>query len=144
MRINKYISAFAVGALMVGVTSCSDYLDIDPENKVPEEKVDFTKTDDMYQPVSGVYAKLRTGGMHWVIWPLSIVRDDDVWSGRIDDQAPLVDFGNFKYDNGFWGLKELWNQYYGMIKVANSAIESLEGYAENLTTEADKKTNRAY
>ena len=26
MRINKYISAFAVGALMVGVTSCSDYL----------------------------------------------------------------------------------------------------------------------
>lgn len=33
---------------MVGVTSCSDYLDIDPENKVPEEKVDFTKTDDMY------------------------------------------------------------------------------------------------
>ena len=28
---------------MVGVTSCSDYLDIDPENKVPEEKVDFTR-----------------------------------------------------------------------------------------------------
>lgn len=104
---------------MVGVTSCSDYLDIDPENKVPEEKVDFTKTDDMYQPVSGVYAKLRTGGMHWVIWPLSIVRDDDVWSGRIDDQAPLVDFGNFKYDNGFWGLKELWNQYYGINTALN-------------------------
>lgn len=144
MKIKKYISVFAVGALMVGATSCSDYLDVDPENKVPEEKVDYTNIDNMYQPVSGVYAKLRTGGMHWVIWPLSIVRDDDVWSGRVDDQAPLVDFGNYKYDNGFWGLKEMWNQYYGMIKVANAAIESLDGYAENITSDADLKTNRAY
>lgn len=144
MKINKYISAFAVGALMVGATSCSDYLDVDPENKVPEEKVDYTNIDNMYQPVSGVYAKLRTGGMHWVIWPLSIVRDDDVWSGRVDDQASLVDFGNYKYDNSFWGLKEMWNQYYGMIKVANAAIESLDGYAANITSDADRKTNRAY
>ena len=67
-------------------------------------------------PVSGVYAKLRTGGMHWVIWPLSIIRDDDVWSGRVDDQATLVDMGNYNYDNSFWGLNEMWNQYYGMIK----------------------------
>ena len=34
----------------------------------------------MYQAVSGVYAKVRTGGMHWVIWPLSVVRDDDAVS----------------------------------------------------------------
>ena len=74
-------------------TSC-DYLDKEPENKVPEENVDFTQIENMYQAVSGVYAKVRTGGMHWVIWPLSVVRDDDVWSGRIDDQATLIDMGN--------------------------------------------------
>lgn len=143
MKFKKYITAACIGALLLGAQSC-DYLDIDPENSVPEENVDFTNLDNQYQPVSGVYAKLRTGGMHWVIWPLSIVRDDDVWSGRIDDQASLVDFGNYKYDNGFWGLKEMWNQYYGMIKVANSAIESLESYAANAKTEADLTNNRAY
>lgn len=144
MKLNKYISAFALASLLFGATSCSDFIDIDPENSVPEQNVDFTNLDNMYQPVSGVYAKLRTGGMHWVIWPLSIVRDDDVWSGRVDDQAPLVDFGNYKYDNSFWGLGEMWNQYYGMIKVANSAIISLESYAANAKSESDLATNRSY
>ena len=133
MKLKQYIAAAATGMLLLSTTSCSDFLDKAPENSVPEQGVDFTKTDNMYQPVSGVYAKLRTGGMHWIIWPLLVVRDDDVWSGRIDDQALLVDFGNYKYDNTFWGLNEMWNQYYGMIKTANSALESLDAYAANIT-----------
>ena len=78
MRILKNILIYALPALMLCNTSC-DYLDKEPENKVPEENVDFTQIENMYQAVSGVYAKVRTGGMHWVIWPLSVVRDDDVW-----------------------------------------------------------------
>lgn len=144
MKINKYLSVLALASLLFGATSCSDYIDIDPENSVPEEKVDYTNLDNMYMPVSGVYAKVRTGAMHWVIWPLSIVRDGDVWSGKPDDQDPLVDMGNYNYDQGFWGLNEMWNQYYGIIKVANSALESLDEYAVYATTDAQKATNRSY
>lgn len=144
MKINKYLSVLALASLLFGATSCSDYIDIDPENSVPEEKVDYTNLDNMYMPVSGVYAKVRTGAMHWVIWPLSIVRDGDVWSGKPDDQAPLVDMGNYNYDQGFWGLNEMWNQYYGIIKVANSALESLDEYAVYATTDVQKATNRSY
>lgn len=145
MKINKYLSVLALASLLFGATSCNDYIDIDPENSVPEEKVDYTNLDNMYMPVSGVYAKVRTGAMHWVIWPLSTVRDGDIWSGKPDDQAQLVDFGNFNYsDNSFWGLNEMWNQYYGIIKVANSALESLDSYAANATTDAQKTTNRSY
>lgn len=145
MKINKYLSVLALASLLFGATSCSDYIDIDPENSVPEEKVDYTNLDNMYMPVSGVYAKVRTGAMHWVIWPLSTVRDGDIWSGKPDDQAQLVDFGNFNYsDNSFWGLNEMWNQYYGIIKVANSALESLDEYAVYATTDAQKATNRSY
>ena len=144
MKINKYLSVLALASLLFGATSCSDYIDIDPENSVPEEKVDYTNLDNMYMPVSGVYAKVRTGAMHWVIWPLSIVRDGDVWSGKPDDQAPLVDMGNYNYDQGFWGLNEMWNQYYGIIKVANSALESFDEYAVYATTDAQKATNRSY
>lgn len=144
MKINKYLSVLALASLLFGATSCSDYIDIDPENSVPEEKVDYTNLDNMYMPVSGVYAKVRTGAMHWVIWPLSIVRDGDVWSGKPDDQAPLIDMGNYNYDQGFWGLNEMWNQYYGIIKVANSALESLDEYAVYATTDAQKATNRSY
>lgn len=144
MKINKYLSVLALASLLFGATSCSDYIDIDPENSVPEEKVDYTNLDNMYMPVSGVYAKVRTGAMHWVIWPLSIVRDGDVWSGKPDDQAPLVDMGKYNYDKGFWGLNEMWNQYYGIIKVANSALESLDEYAVYATTDEQKATNRSY
>lgn len=134
-------------ALLAGIftlASCGDYLDKDPENSVPQEDVDFTDLDNLYQPVSGVYAKLRTGGMHWVIWPLTIVRDDDLWSGRTDDQGDLVNFGNYQYMSQFWGLNEMWNQYYGMIKVANGALTSLDSYAANMTSDSQRATYRSY
>ena len=38
----------------------------------------------------------------------------------------------------------MWNQYYGIIKVANSALESLDEYAVYATTDAQKATNRSY
>ena len=142
MKFFKYI--MVAGLLLLTATSCNDWMDIQPENTIPEEDVDYTKISEMYMPVSGVYAKLRTGGMHWVIWPLSIIRDGDVWSGRVDDQGILVDFGNLKYDNSFWGLNEMWNQYYGMIKVANGALTSLDNYAANITNDTDRATYRAY
>ena len=142
MKFLKHI--MIAGLLMIGASACNDWLDILPENTIPEEDVDYTKISEMYMPVSGVYAKLRTGGMHWVIWPLTIVRDGDVWSGRVDDQGLLVDFGNFKYDASFWGLNEMWNQYYGMVKVANGALTSLDNYAEHITAESDRANYRAY
>lgn len=143
MKIVKNIFIFVLPVLVWCFSSC-DFIDIEPENSVPEKNVDFTQLENMYQPVSGVYAKVRTGGMHWVIWPLSIVRDDDVWSGRIDDQTPLIDMGNFNYLNTFWGLREMWNQYYGIIRVANAALESLDSYAANITEDNDMKDYRAY
>lgn len=143
MKRIKYFSIIAAVFLIFTAASCN-YLDKDPENSVPEKNVDFTNIDNLYQPVSGVYAKLRTGGMHWVIWPLSIVRDYDLWSGRSDDQQLLVDFGNYKYDNTFWGLNEMWNQYYGIIKTANSALTSLNSYEANMTTDAQRATYRSY
>lgn len=143
MKILKKALLYTLPMMLLATASC-DFLDKEPENSVPESSVDYTNISNMYQPVSGVYAKLRTGGMHWVIWPLSIVRDDDIWSGRVDDQALLVDYGNYTYDNSFWGLKEMWNQYYDMIKVANAALVSLDSYNANITSETDRANYRAY
>ena len=48
---NILLGAFAAATLL---SSCSGYLDKLPENKVDEEKVDYTNLNNMYQPVSGV------------------------------------------------------------------------------------------
>jgi len=142
--INRILAVAAGIFLMTGsLTSCDDYLDIDPEKSVPEEKVDYTDIANMYAPVSGVYATIRTNNMHWVINLQTVIRDGDVWSGRIDDQGELLKVNKFVYGT-FWGIKEMWNQYYGMIKVANAALKSLDEYAANINNDADMKLNRQY
>lgn len=136
MNFIKKTFAYILPACMLlgSSTACSDFLDIEPENKVPEESVDFTKTENMYQPVVGVYAKVRTSGMHWANKLLMFSRDGDMWSGRTDDQGTAVDFGRyFNYTNSFWALNNVWVTYYEIIRIANSALESLDGYAEYLT-----------
>ncbi len=142
--INK-IAALSLAVLSMGAMSSCDYLDIDPENSVPEEEVDFTATENMYQPVSGAYASIRTNGMHWMINLLSVIRDGDVWSGRVDDQADLVNIGEtYQYNDAWWGFNEMWNQYYGMIKICNSALESLDSYAQYINNDTDRANYRAY
>ncbi|MDE5567402.1 MAG: RagB/SusD family nutrient uptake outer membrane protein [Muribaculaceae bacterium] len=144
MKTRNRILALGVAACLMGgsLTSC-DYLDIVPEQSVPEDSVDYTDIENMYAPVSGAYASIRTNNMHWVINLQTIIRDGDVWSGRIDDQGDLLNINKFMYGT-FWGIREMWNQYYGMIKITNGAIESLEAYAANITNESDMKLNRQY
>uniref|UniRef100_UPI003FF1189E hypothetical protein n=1 Tax=Bacteroides uniformis TaxID=820 RepID=UPI003FF1189E len=67
MKFLKKTFAYILPAMMVlgGATACTDFIEIDPENKVPEQGVDFTNKNNMYQPVVGAYSKVRTQGMHW-------------------------------------------------------------------------------
>ena len=148
MKFIQKAFAYILPAAMLlgGTTACSDFLDIDPENKVPEESVDFTQTANMYEPVVGVYAKVRTSGMHWANALMLFTHDGDVWSGRTDDQGTAVDFGRyFNYTNSFWALNNVWVTFYEIIRIANSALDSLDGYAAYLTPgSSDYKTYESY
>ena len=97
----------------------------------------------MYQPVSGMYAKIRTSGMHWVIWEITTIRDQDVFSGQWNG-SDYYNLSEYKYNDSFWGFDEIWKQYYNIIKCANSAIEALDNYGQHCTTDAQKATNKAY
>ena len=139
--LNKAITYLLPAAMLFSV-SCSDFIDIEPENKLPEESVDFSKTENMYQPVVGVYAEVRTSGMHWANKMLMTTRDGDLWSGRTDDQGTAVDFGRyFNYNNSFWALNNVWQTYYAIVRTANGALESLDGYAAYLTPGSEQYKN---
>lgn len=144
MKFLKKTLVYILPAMMIlgGTTACSDFIDIKPENKVPEESVDFSKTENMYQPVIGVYSKVRTSGMHWANQLLLFTRDGDVWSGRTDDQGAAVDFGRkFNYINSFWALNNVWITFYEIVRTANSALESLDGYAKYLSPGSEDYKN---
>lgn len=133
MKLFKDTFVYILSGMMLlgGTTACSDFIDIDPENKVPEKGVDFTKTENMYQPVTGAYSAVRSPGMHWGHALLLFTRDGDMWSGRTDDQGDAATFGrHYNYNNGFWLLDEIWKNYYNIIRTCNSALESLDGYSQ--------------
>lgn len=144
MKFLKKTLAYILPAIMVlgGTTACSDFIDIEPENKLPEKSVDFTKTENMYEPVVGVYAQLRTSGMHFANKLLMITRDGDVWSGRVDDQGDAAKFGRkFIYNNAYWALNNVWITYYEIIRTSNSALESLDAYAAHVAQGTDDYKN---
>lgn len=145
MKLNKHIPVIAVSVLTVITSSCTSFIDKPTEGKVPTDSVDYTNVDNMYQPVSGVYAYVRSEDTHWAIYAITIIRDDDVWSGRNDDQTALVPMGNnYQYDNTYFGINEAWIGYYQTIKYANSAIKALDEYAANIKNPSDMATNKSY
>lgn len=126
-------------ALSLG--GCADFLDRGPENKVDETSVDYTKTEDMYQPVSGTYAIFRQKMSFWGLYGLISVRGDDVNKGSSPtDQIQFQYCKLFQYEDikDFFALNASWEGLYNIVSTANSAIENLDKYAAYITTDADK------
>lgn len=133
--------------LAFSLSGCSDYLDKLPENKVEAESVDYSKTEDMYMPVSGVYGTARIKLAAWSFYAALMVRGDDVnKGGSVNDQIEYnycSDFQNEKL-HSFWALDGSWGNLYNMISTSNSALISLDKYAEYLSNDSDKALNERY
>ena len=128
----RYILTIAFAAVLTG---CS-FLEIDSENKIATSEIDYSKTSEMYQPVIGAYSKLRWPGMHWVDNLMWTGRDDDMTSGRDNDQQDLLRYGyrgGYQCPNSYWGLNNAWINAYEIIRACNSTLEALDKYAEYLT-----------
>jgi len=128
-----YLFGLIIG-LLVYLPSCS-FLEVDMENKLATSAVDYTQTANMYQPVIGAYAQLRISGMHWANNMLWAGRDDDMTSGRDDDQADALLFGykgKYVYPNSYWGLNNAWVTPYEIIRTCNSALLALDEYASHI------------
>lgn len=135
----SYILHHTLVIVFVLLLNACSFLEINVENKLPATAVDYTNTADMYSPVVGVYAKLRFPGCHWVNQMLWTGRDEDMTSGRTDDQAEAMLYsyrGGYQNPNSFWGLRNVWVTLYDIIRTSNSALQSLDEYAKNISDHA--------
>lgn len=140
MKLKKFLAYLIPAAVMtLGMASCSDFINIDPENQQDVQAVDYTKTANMYEPVVGAYASVRSNGAHWANAMLLFSRDGDMWSGRTDDQGTAVQFGRyFNYDNSFWALNNCWVTFYTIVRNCNAALEALDNYKANIAASDSK------
>ena len=136
MKLTKIFSTGLLSAAIVSLTACTDYIDIDTENSLDINAVDYSKTSEMYQPVVGAYFTQVNQGIHWANAMLWLGRDDDMSSGRADDQGDALKFGypgGYLNPNSFWAVGNSWNTMYNIIINCNSNLEALDNYAGYLT-----------
>jgi hypothetical protein len=127
MKPYKFLISFAV-ALMVlfFYTGCQKYLDEPPENKTFTEGTDYTVSSDMILPLIGTYTEFNN--TEWEDFPLISVRGDDVNAGGLGDQQDFSETDQYRYNKDYWMYNSLWQNYYGNIISANSAMEQIELY----------------
>lgn len=148
MKLTMKYSISLLFAVSVSLTACTDYIDIDTENSLNINAVDYSKTSEMYQPVVGAYYTQVNQGIHWANAMLWMGRDDDMSSGRADDQGDALKFGypgGYLNPNSFWAVGNIWSTMYNIIINCNSNLEALNNYASYLTEgSADYRTYQSY
>lgn len=136
-----------VALLAILCSSCHDFLYKLPENTVEASEVDYSQVSQMYMPVSGVYGVARTKFSSWIAYALISVRGDDVTKGSSPtDQLELLSAKLFQYEDikSFWGLDGTWSALYSLVTTANAALQSLDLYAEHITSDADRQRYAQY
>jgi starch-binding outer membrane protein, SusD/RagB family len=138
------------------LTNCEDFLNVRPEATVPSAGMDYSKAENIFLPVSASYADLRNGGAHdfSYIGAFEITSDNADKGSTPEDNPPMKEMDDLKYQSTNGLINELWNGYYKIASGANHAIQQMPLFISALQNAADRqyavscqgeaKTIRAY
>jgi starch-binding outer membrane protein, SusD/RagB family len=126
--IFKSLMLILLVVMMSALYSCNKYLDSPQENKSYTGQTDYTKTENMIQPLLGMYADFYD--MEWENYPLIATKGDDVNAGGLGDQQDYAETDKYNYNKDFWMYNSVWQNFYGDIFNANSAIDQIEKYKQ--------------
>ena len=124
---------------MLLLISCKDFLDIPKEGSFNAGEMDFTKKENMFLPVSNVYASMRSNNAHGFpyIGICEVVSDDADKGSTPSDSQTMIELDGFTYGPNNGLFNEFWDGCFGMISSANNAIETLVKFEPILRTDAD-------
>ena len=131
-----------LAAAIAATVSCSDFLDIRQEATLPSSGMDYTKTENVFLPVSAAYASMRLseGWAQNYVGVMEIV-SDDADKGSTDTDGPTVgQLDNFTYGPDNNNVEAMWNYFYNISSAANYAIESMDSFEEAITSEQGLQT----
>ena len=131
----KY-SLILLSALLV-LTGCRDFLDIRTEATMPSSGMDYSKTENIFLPVSAAYASMRLGESEALNYMalLEIVSDDADKGSSPDDGPAVKEFDEFTYGPENEHIGYIWGIFYRMVSAANYAVESMDKFGEAITSE---------
>ena len=136
MKINIIILSLSIFLL----SGCEDFLDIRPEATVPSAGMDYTKSENIFLPISAAYAKMRTYNTHSFpyIGAFEITSDNADKGSSPEDNPTMKQLDDLSYDSSNGLVNELWVGYFDVVSAANHAIVQMPLFEEALLS-ADAK-----
>lgn len=127
--------------LLIG---CEDFLDIRPEGTVPSAGMDYSKTDNVFLPISAAYAKLRTSSTHSFayIGAFEITSDNADKGSTPEDNPTMKQLDDLTHEASNGLINELWTGYFDVVSAANHALEQMPLFEEALQSADAKKYTR--
>lgn len=143
MTFNIKAIALCIGAALA-LTACNDFLNIEAEGTLPSVGIDHSKVDNIYKPVSAVYAQTRSlFEFNYLI--VGEVSSDDSDKGSTPSDSPAArEIDEFTFTpkndmiNGYWvGL-------FNVVSAANYAIEEMPKFEAEMQTDELKELTHRY
>jgi SusD family. len=124
-------------------SACSDYLDIRPEGTVTSEGLDYTKSENIFKPVSAAYASLRENAVQFSYIGTFEVTADDADKGSIPSDNPdMKQLDEFSYGPANGLVTDIWTQYFNIVSAANNAIDQMPKFEAQMQTAENKLLTR--
>ncbi len=136
--MKRILNIIGSAAVMMTAVSCSDFLNIRVEGTIPSTGTDYTKAENIFQPVSAAYAQMRSDIWFPYIGVGDITSDDSDKGSTADDNAYAKEMDDFTYTPGNYMFNSLWTGYYNIVSAANNAIYQEGRYAEAMKTDENK------
>lgn len=140
--MHKYILIAVLSAFIL--TECEDFLNIRPEGTVPSTGMDYTKSENVFLPISAAYASLRTGNTHAFpyIGAFEITSDNADKGSSPEDNPTMEQLDKFTYESNNSLINELWTGYFDVVSAANNAIHQMPIFEKALLSAENKTYTR--
>jgi phage tail tube protein FII len=135
--MRKYI--IFISFLLIGVTSCKDYLDVSSDSKYGDGYVFGTK-DEINRVLTAVYASLMSGDTYGNAYFAAFALNSDVEFSAFSSYLRNVNGGDFKCFDGTQNgssVRKFWDQEYEGIERANIFINGIQNSPIYDTTDVD-------
>lgn len=131
-------------SLSLAAVSCSDFLDIRTEATMPTSGTDYSKAENMFQPVSAAYAQMRHGHAFNYI-ALAEIPSDDADKGSDPSDSPVAqEMDNFSFTENNSLINSVWVEFFDMVSAANNAISQMRLYADAQKLESNVELSHQY
>ncbi|MDO9340458.1 MAG: RagB/SusD family nutrient uptake outer membrane protein [Bacteroidales bacterium] len=137
----KRLQLVAAILLVFFLTNCEDYLNLRPEGTIPSAGKDYSKSENIFLPVSASYAKLRNYGAHVFpyIGAFEITSDNADKGSTPEDNPPMKEMDNLTYQSNNGLINDLWIAYFDIVSGANYAVHQMPLFVAAMQNNTDKQ-----